>query len=188
MKTSIFYLYDGINLSFKPVDLGTGFVCFRWDMSWPAECSPAVVSSSSMTTRSQSTCCLIFCSTCCSAAHLQSNRRWGHIWIAYKRSECRFLGCCFVLVIITRLLPGNGGDAGRADKGWWTRSGALPGDGLQPFTAQHSDRVQHVVSPHAVEPPHPLLQTQTQRLADLTKTFLSWVFFSWVFFQEIWDF
>lgn len=69
-----------------------------------------------------------------------------------------------VWAVITHLLLGNGGDAGRADRGWWTRRGAMSGDGLQPVTAQHSDGVQHVVSPHTVEPPHSLLQSQTKRL------------------------
>lgn len=80
------------------------------------------------------------------------------------------------LVIITRPLPGNGGDAGRAERRRWKRRGPVSGHGLQPITAQHSDCVQHVISPDAVESPHPVLQTQKQRLENKTKTyfFLFW--------------
>lgn len=60
-------------------------------------------------------------------------------------------------------LKGDGGDAGRADRGRRTRRGRSPGDGLQPIAAQHSDCVQHAVAPHTVEPPHPLRQTQSHR-------------------------
>ena len=126
-------------------------------MSWPVRCSPAVVSSSNTTTRSQSTCCLIFCCTCCWAAHLQSSRRWGRIHTLTHAQEDEK-----GVAIMTHLLPGNGGDAGRSNWGRRAGRGACPGDGLQPVTAQYSDCVQHVVSPHAVEPPHPLRQNQAQ--------------------------
>jgi len=65
-----------------------------------------------------------------------------------------------VLALIPRLRPGDGGDAGRADGGGWAGRRPRPGHGLQPIAAQHSDGVQHVVSPHAVQPPHPARQTQ----------------------------
>lgn len=47
----------------------------------------------------------------------------------------------------------------------------MSGHGLQPIAAQHSDCVQHVISPDAVESPHPVLQTQKQRLENKTKTY-----------------
>lgn len=59
-------------------------------------------------------------------------------------------GVCFILALIERLPPGNGGDAGRADSGGRSRRRARSGDGLQPVTAQHSNRLQHVFSPHTV--------------------------------------
>lgn len=72
-------------------------------------------------------------------------------------------GLFSVFMTTMNLFPGHKGDAGRADRGGRTGRGALPGDGLQPLAAQHADRVQHVLPPDTVEPPHPLLQAQKQR-------------------------
>lgn len=74
------------------------------------------------------------------------------------------------------LLPGNRGDAGRADRGGRTGRGTLSGDGLQPLAAQHADRVQHVLPPDTVEPPHPLFQGQKQR--SVTKGLFLFCFMS----------
>lgn len=59
--------------------------------------SLAAVSSSNTTTRSPSTCCLTFCSTCCWAAQLRSSRRSGcvcsltpgqHLQVKEKEKVC----------------------------------------------------------------------------------------------------
>lgn len=155
--------YSNINLSFKSGILRAGFVfCFCFFFSQVRHelaskvftCCSFIIKHDYKVTIYLLPHILLYMLLGCTRAEQQEVRTSPYAHTCTRRWE--------EVAIITHLLPGNRGDAGRTDRGRWTRRGACPGDSLQPITAQHSDCVQHVVSPHTVEPPHPLLQTQTQ--------------------------